>query len=187
VRRRREGLTLVEASVVIALVGIALAIFVPAFVRELRISRTAEAAARLSELHRRAALYFAATHVPEAEEGGDALAPVGPQCLPEPAGPTPRRPSADGEEVAFEEAPSGATWAALGFAPLGPLRYAYTFEPTTAGCGLRAPEGTYLLTLRAEGDLDEDGERSVFERRATATSEGDLVPFGFLYVRDRAE
>ena len=62
-----------------------------------------------------------------------------------------------------------------------------TFEPTAAGCGLRSPEGSYLLTLRAEGDLDADGERSVFELRMRAEDSGELVEEGILYVRDRAE
>ena len=67
------------------------------------------------------------------------------------------------------------------------MRFTYTFEPTASGCGLRSPEGTYLLTIRAEGDLDGDGERSVFERRARATDDGELVPSDVLYIRDRVE
>ena len=85
------------------------------------------------------------------------------------------------------ETPGYRTWAALEFQPTYAIRYSYTFEPTASGCDLRSPEGTYLVTMRAEGDLDGDGERSVFERRATATPEGDLIPMGILYVRDRAE
>ena len=42
--------------------------------------------------------------------------------------------------------------------------------------------------FRAEGDLDGDGERSIFERRAAADPDsGELVPIGILYVRDRVE
>jgi hypothetical protein len=43
------------------------------------------------------------------------------------------------------------------------------------------------VTFRAEGDLDGDGERSLFERRARGTEDGTLVPVGILYVRDRVE
>lgn len=180
--RRRLGLTVLETCAVIGVVGVILAIAVPAFVRELRRSKTSEAAEQLAALHRGAAAYFATTH--DGEEG----ARLG-RCLPTGAGPTPRRPTASPEEVAFTAADTSgaATWEALGFAPAYPTRYAYTYEPVSFGCDLRAAEGTYLVTFRAEGDLDEDGERSVFERRATATDEGQLVPFGVLYVRDRVE
>lgn len=204
---------MVEAAAVICVVGIVLAVFIPTFVRELRTSKTSEAAQHLELLYQRSAAYFAATHEPEADdeegdeaddraersdegEGDDASpdaepAEEGPRtrCLPPTAGPTPRMPTRDPERVDFtdEDTPGHDTWRALGFQPPIPVRYSYTFEPTASGCGLRSPEGTYLLTLRAEGDLDGDGERSVFERRVRATEEGALEPFGILYVRDRAE
>ena len=93
-------------------------------------------------------------------------------------------------EVAWDDASTldGQTWTALGFAPSRPVRFSYVFEPTAHGCGLRSPEGTYLVTFRATGDLDGDGERSVFERRAAADPRtGELVPIGILYARDRVE
>ena len=181
-RTARRGLTVLETCAVISVIGVILAIAIPAFVRELRRSKTSEAAEQLANLHRGAAAYFAATH--EAEDGSR----LG-RCLPPGAGPSPRRPTAEPETVPFTdpETPGADTWEALGFSPDYPTRYAYTYEPVSFGCDLRAAEGTYLVTFRAEGDLDEDGERSVFERRATATDGGELVPFGVLYVRDRVE
>ncbi|MEC7525067.1 MAG: type II secretion system protein [Myxococcota bacterium] len=180
--QRQAGLTLVEAAAIVCVVGIILAVFIPTFIRQLRTSKTSEAAEHLELLHQRAAAYFMASH--EGEEGALLR-----RCLPPVAGPTPRNPSREPAPVDFssEETPGHDTWAALGFQPEIPLRYSYTFEPTASGCGLRSPQGTYLLTLRAEGDLDGDGERSVFERRATANEDGELEPFGILYVRDRAE
>ncbi|MGE0789720.1 MAG: hypothetical protein AB7S26_28870 [Sandaracinaceae bacterium] len=180
--RRREGITLVEAAVVVCVVGIVLAVFIPTFVRELRTSKTSEAVEHLSILSDRAAAYFA-TEFPQ-EEG-----PTLRRCLPPTAGPTPRAPTVDPAPVRFdaEETPGHATWQALGFSPRYDVRYAYTFEPTSSGCGLRSPEGSYLLTLRAEGDLDDDGERSLFERRMAADEHGVLHSFGILYIRDRVE
>lgn len=194
-----------EAAAIVCVVGIILAVFIPTFIQQLRTSKTSEAAEHLELLHQRAAAYFMATHTaapPPGEDGADEdeadqdgeAPPARPsvllrRCLPPTAGPTPRNPSREPAPVDFasEETPGHATWAALGFQPEIPLRYSYSFEPTASGCGLRSPAGTYLLTLRAEGDLDADGERSVFERRSTATEDGELEPFGILYVRDRAE
>lgn len=171
-----------EAAAIVCVVGVVLAVFIPTFARELRTSKTSEAAEHLELLYLRSAAYFEASRP---VEGGPALT----RCLPPTAGPTPRQPTEDPEAVDFtdEDTPGHATWEALDFQPPMEIRFSYTFEPTAAGCGLRSPEGTYLLTLRAEGDLDGDGERSVFERRAAANEDGQLEPFGILYVRDRVE
>lgn len=182
-RRRLEGLTLVEVAAIVAVAGVLLAMFIPTFVRELRTSKTTEATNHLRLLHQRSAAYFVERRRPD-EDG-----PTETRCLPPVAGPTPRLPTETPHEVDFqsEDTPGHETWRALGFAPEIPVRFTYTYEPTSSGCGLRSPEGTYLLTIRAEGDLDDDGERSIFERRARATDDGQLVPSDVLYIRDRVE
>jgi type II secretory pathway pseudopilin PulG len=167
---------------VVCIVGVALAAFLPTFLRELRLSKVSEAAEYLALMHARAAAYFAAEHE---TEGGPMR-----HCLPPGAGPTPAEPSEEPVAVNWrdERLPGGETWRALGFAPERPVRFTYMFEPTSVGCGLRSPPGTYLVTFRAQGDLDGDGERSIFERRAAVDPEtGELVPLGILYVRDRTE
>ena len=180
--RRRRGLSLVEAALIVCLVGIVLAVFVPTFVRELRTSRTSEAVESLQLMSQRATAYFT-TPWPQAD------GPAAIRCLPPTAGPTPRAPTEGPERVEFQsvETPGHETWRALRFQPEMDVRYAYTFEPAASGCGLRSPAGSYLLTLRAEGDLDADGERSLFERRMAADDDGDLFEFGILYARDRVE
>jgi hypothetical protein len=172
---------MVEAAAIVCVVGVVLAVFIPAFVRELRVSKTSEASEHLELLYQRSAAYFVARRTIDGATERS--------CLPPIAGPTPRAPTEDPEEVDFhaESTPGHATWRALEFQPRIPTRYAYTFEPTASGCGLVSPASTYLLTIRAEGDLDSDGERSVFERRARANEEGMLEPSGILFVRDRTE
>ncbi len=180
--RRRRGLSLVEAALIVCLIGVVLAVFIPTFVRELRTSKTSEAVESLQQLSQRAAAYF---ETPWPREVG----PAAIRCLPPTAGPTPRAPTEDPEHIEFQsvETPGHETWRALAFQPEVDVRYAYTFEPAASGCGLRSPEGSYLLTVRAEGDLDDDGERSLFELRLAADDDGELFEFGVLYVRDRAE
>ncbi|AKF06875.1 hypothetical protein [Sandaracinus amylolyticus] len=180
-RRAREGATFLQVAAVVAVVGSLLAAFVPTYVRQLRLSKISEASEHLALMHMRAAAYFAAEHD---TERGPAR-----HCLPPAAGPTPATPSVEPVEVAWDGSTlDAATWTALGFAPERPVRFSYAFEPATDGCGLRSAEGTYLVTFRANGDLDGDGVRSVFERRAAADPQtGELVPIGILYVRDRVE
>lgn len=195
-------MTAVQVCVGICLVGCLAAAFVPTFMRQLRLSKVSEAAMNLELMHTRTAAYFATEHIiarpgPEpapVAEGEEAPPPPRPlharRCLPAAAGPAPSRPSDEPVDVDWqdEDLPGSATWRAIGFSPDRPVRYSYTYETVTEGCGLRSPEGTYLVTFRARGDLDGDGERSVFERRAAAP-EGDtgLIPIGILYVRDRVE
>lgn len=172
VPRAREGITIIEVAIVICVAGVLLAVAVPTFLRELRVSKIAEAPSELARLHARSAAYWVARR-----DGGDRTLT---QCLPSPAGPTPAVPSLEPAEVAFDD----ATWRALDYTPERPVRYRYTFVPAGAGCGF---EGRDLVTLRAEGDLDGDGKYSIFERVAGADERGVFVPSGILYTFDRTE
>jgi hypothetical protein len=173
--------TLLQAAVTTSIIGCLLAAFVPAFLRELRLSKVAEASRELEAMHLAAAAYFATPHTVEHETLT--------RCLPEPAGPFPTEPTEDARQLDFggdDLARAGFT--AIGFTVTDPVRFSYSFTPTVSGCDLHSPEGTFLVTYRAEGDLDGDGERSLFERRDRALDGEDLLePVGILYVRDRTE
>ncbi len=173
---------MVQTAAIVCVAGCVAAMAIPAFARALRLSKIAEAAENLEQMHLGAAAYYAAERHVDGERAQ--------RCLPPPAGPTPATPGVDPLEVSWRdpELVGVETWTALGFAPSRDVRFSYTFEPVAHGCGLRSPPGAYLVTFRARGDLDGDGERSIFERRATA-SEGEaaLVPIGIFYVRDRVE
>ena len=181
-KRSTQGITLVEAAVLVCIVGALLAAFVPTFIREMRTSKISEASEALTEMHRGAATYFAARFdKPSGRRVG--------HCLPTAAGPAPARATVDPVEVSFaaEETPGATTWRALSFEPHGPTRYRYTFAPEASGCELRGQPGLPLLSVRAEGDLDGDGKHSLFERTATVDEDGVLVPLGVLHVVDRVE
>lgn len=162
--------------------GSLLAVAVPAFLREVRLSKTSEAADMLQTMHLGASAYFSIRQRIDGVEHS--------RCLPIEAGPTPERPRVDARPVDFfdQRVHDAATWRALAFRSERPVRFSYRFEPVQAGCDLRTPEHTYAVTYSAEGDLDGDGARSLFERRDAASSTEDvLVPVGILYVRDRVE
>lgn len=173
---------MVESALLVAVVGGLLAILVPTFVRHIRTSKTAEAPTELQRLHARAAAYFASAH-PQPD------GTLARRCLPEAAGPTPADPSQERVEVDFHDpsTPGHATWKALDYQPEGRVRYRYTFLPAHDGCGIEGGDGRTVLLLRAEGDLDGDGERSRYERRATVNEDGLLVPVGVLHVQDPME
>jgi len=179
-KRRRAGLSLVEASVGVALVGSALAVFVPVFFRELTTSRLAEAPENLARLHAGAASYFAASHTQP--DGPDAR-----HCLPDATGRVPATTAPQARQVEFqaEGGAGAATFTALAFSPQKPVYFSYEVSPTRVGCALEGPEP--LLTLRAYADLDGDGQESTFERTSGVDDDGMLIPLGALHVRNRTE
>jgi Tfp pilus assembly protein PilE len=176
-----RGLTLIEVTLLVSILGIVLAVGIPAFVHGLRTSKTDEPPRELERMYRAVAAYYDS---PQTTAAGQRL-----RCLPDPAGPTPDKAARDARPVVFANAEtSAATWRALGFEPAEPIRYRYSFLPLRAGCGMLPSDsrGEPVLTLRAEGDLDGDGVLSTFERTAV-TRDGALILEPVLIVRDRIE
>jgi hypothetical protein len=111
------------------------------------------------------------------------------RCLPKPAGPAPAKSSPEPVEVDFfaDSTPGAESWRALGFNPSEPLRYRYSFFTEMAGCELDPVSGTPLFRVIAEGDLDSDGQFSLFERSAVLDKNGQVIPGPLLTVENRVE
>ena len=173
---------MVEVALLLCIAGIVLAVTLPTFLKSVRTSKVAEATVQLEALYRASAAYYWTAHL--LPEGKHAR-----QCLPAAAGPTPERPSPDpvGVDFTSPQTQGSESWSALGFNPSVPLRYRYSFLPDEAGCSLGSVKGKRLLMLRAEGDLDGDGEYSTFERSFATDEDGRLIPSRLLLVRDRTE
>jgi type II secretory pathway pseudopilin PulG len=175
--RARPSLSLIEAALLLCLIGIVLAVFVPTFARRIQTNKITEASELLQEMSDRTAAYYAT-----AWDTGTRY------CLPPKAGPTPAAPTVESETVDFSaDNQSGhATWTGLGFQPERPIRYSYSYTPSRAGCDRSGRDDLGSVTFRAEGDLDGDGVRSVFERRAILDATG-LQPADALHVHQRVE
>ncbi len=176
--RGRPRLSLLEATLLLCIAGIVLAVFVPTFVRRVRTNKILEASDLLQELSDRAAAYYGTSW-----DAGLR------RCLPPGAGPTPAEPTIDPEEVDFFASgiEGSDTWRALGFQPDRPIRYSYRYLPSEHGCNLGGEGKDAPVTFRAEGDLEGDGVRSRFERQARPTLDGTLQPIGGLQVHQRVE
>lgn len=164
-------------ALLLCLAGVVLAVFVPTFLRRVRTNKINEASELLQELSDQTTAYYATSW-----DTGKR------HCLPPSAGPTPAVPTVDSAEVDFfaEDQPGHATWEALGFQPERPIRYSYSYTPSRAGCGLIGRDASGTVSFRAEGDLDGDGVRSIFERRAIIQTDG-LQPADALHVYQRIE
>jgi hypothetical protein len=174
VARGRQRLSPLELALLACIVGIALAVFTPTFLRRVRTNKILEASELLQDLHDRTAAYYETSW-------SNGLR----HCLPPRAGPTPQAPHVEPESVDF--ASSSEVWAALDFEPDRPIRFSYEYLPSEVGCDLDSDGSTPLVIFRATGDLDGDGVWSRFERSATATDEGTLEPTGALHVYRRVE
>jgi type II secretory pathway pseudopilin PulG len=185
--RSHAGLTLVETATVVSVIGMVLAVALPTLQRTIRVSKVAEAPEQLESLYRASTAYYAEARARPADDPTSARhATAQRHCLPAAAGPTPETPSPTPRAVDFgaDDVAGKDSWRALGFTPSMPLRYRYSFAPSSSGCDL--PAGATLI-LRAEGDLDGDGVYSRFERRAQINADGTFTPEPVLHIEDRIE
>jgi type II secretory pathway pseudopilin PulG len=180
-KRTRAGLTLVEACAVLSISGVLVAAFVPSFARHLRFSKIAEATEQLDNLYRSSAAYYATDR--------DGVSGLLRGCLPESAGPSPLTPSIDPQYVDFTsiDVTGRETWSALGLSN-GHHRYSYEIVVAEPGCAPRTSPRYPAVVLRAQGDLDGDGQRSLLERSAAISpDQRSLLPIIPLRIVDRVE
>lgn len=133
---------LVPAVAFLAVLLSVLAVFVPAFARNLRVSRLTEAMDSLAHISKQATL-IAASRKP-----GDAYPPS--------AGLTPAEVPQAQAVTDKPEIWQHPTWLELAFVPEQPHRFSFEFESANAPAGA-------TFTARAKGDLDGDAILSQFE------------------------
>jgi len=157
---RSRGLTAIELAIAFAVVGSALAVIVPTFLRELRASRFVEPTKGLAAIARGAVAY-AATHVTPISVA---------QAFPKSVGLTPAEPPRGVFAVDPPGTWSDPTWVALGFPAPGddlglaegtPHAFSFAFD------SVLGPTRS-MFVAHAHADLDGDGARSTFEVRGHA-------------------
>ncbi len=161
----------------VSVVGVLSAVAIPAFIKYIRKSKTAEAVEILDQLYKGAGDYYLAQR---ANMAGEIV-----ECtMPSPAGPVPKAgtccgslggPDADGDgRCDGTEAEWDASFGALRVPYPGPHYFTYEIVPSE---NMKAPG----LILRSTGDLDCDGVRSTFERFL----QGQVTPGGGCDLEDR--
>jgi len=168
---KKEGFTLIELMIVVAIIGILAAIAIPAFVNYVKRSKTSEAGANLKSLFQGAASYY------ESENwNGDLVLPgasaaAATHCVV--ASGSASWTANDAKYVVdwdAEFAGGNESYAALNFAPADPLYYEYDIISSGDACG-NGPTDNTIYSFEAVGDLDADGSFSTF--RLVAGSNGD--------------
>ena len=160
---KKEGFTLIELMIVVAIIGILAAIAIPAFVNYVKRSKTSEAGANLKSLFTGAAAFYERENWTQGLVAPGTAAAASTHCTVGDATPTAPWVASDSKFV-VDWAAQPVSYGALNFGPADPLYFEYhiieDFD-NAGGCG-KAPDND-VYTFRAHGNLDNDAARSTFE------------------------
>ncbi len=161
------GLGAESTLILVSVVGVLSAVAIPAFMKYMKKSKTAEASQFLKKMSDAARAHYAVNG-----------------SFPASVGPTPPKGSccASGEKCDPDpKAWQHKTWQALDFAMKDPHYYSYEFKSGTD------KDGVKNFTASAYGDLDCDGDFSTFFLYGEATANNDVRTSGDVIKQDALE
>src|SRR4051812_3809084 len=164
--RKPRGFTLIELMIVVAIIGVLAAVAIPAFLKYIRRSKTAEATMNLRKMYDGAVAYYVGEHA-------DINGVIANKQFPASAPTVPSLATLTATMQAGLRYTSSPTdwkqggWASLDFSVADPQYFAYTFNNTSTGTGVNA--GAEMV---ANGDMNANKVYSWFQRDMHGTLEG---------------
>lgn len=186
-KKKREGFTLIELMIVVAIIGILAAIAIPAFINYVKRSKTTEASVQIKAMYQGAATYY------QGEMAGRAVVMVGTvaqvtRCTVLGGTPTTNIVASMGsQKTVLDWTAQDPAFAAIGFNPADPIYYQYLIAGGDGMCADMTTAPASLYTFRATGDLDDDGVLSTFEINSSVNMEGNLYSSGGIFIANELE
>ena len=168
--RKKQGFTLIELMIVVAIIGILAAVAIPAFLKYIRKSKTTEARTNVRKIYDGEVAYFQEEHV-------DVTGTIISKQFVD-VGPQPATASIGVNKVTGDW--SAAGWVALNFGTDAPVLFSY--EAISSGVDLSAQ-----FSAQAYGDLDGDNSLSTFSRVGDVDANGEILGGAGLYVENELE
>ena len=181
---KKEGFTLIELMIVVAIIGILAAIAIPAFINYVKRSKTSEAGANLKSMFQGAAAYYETENWDQGVVTAGGTAAASTHCIIGDAlmGGDP----SDAKRV-IDWQSEDAGFTAINFAPADPIYYDYNVESVSAStCGF-AHSQTSVYTFQAFGDLDGDSTFSTFSLSAGTNPDNALYRAPGIYNNEPLE
>ena len=183
-RSRKEGFTLIELMIVVAIIGVLIALALPAFVNYFRRTKTAEVGPNIRNMFSGSAAYYLDAHW-ASRSPTRGVSAASEHCYVTSVN-TPTAPTADKHTVDFSDT-AMAPFAAVGFSVSDPMYYQYfLISPGASACGL-GPLNNTIYTFQAQGDLDGDGVFSTFELAVGSSEANELYRTPGMYIENELE